>query len=137
MCSIELAIVSRRGPLTECLQERARQPAWLAGAYLLLIDHDDWQRLTSCAGEERFLGAEKVLVSQDLFPDVDVEVTTEFENKLPGNSGKQAGFKRRGEGGTILDDKQIRLGALGQLTAIIAHHGFEGATFDRLLRRQR
>ena len=47
------------------------------------------------------------------------------------------GVERRRQRRAVLHDEQVRLRALGQLAAVVAHHAFERAAPERLLHRQR
>ena len=102
-----------------------------------LHDRHDFPRGT---GEKGFVGAKQILVAQDGLPDRDRAGSPNFpgdlEHEFPGDA-RQAG-RRRAAASTrrLLDDEQVRLRALGELSAIIPHHAFERAAAKRLLHRQ-
>ena len=51
--------------------------------------------------------------------------------------GSRPGVDRRRQRRAVLDDEQVRLRALGELAAVVAHHAFEAAAAKRLLHRER
>ena len=97
----------------------------------------DRHDLARRAGEERFVGSEQVVVSQDLLANLDARVGADLEEELARDPGQQAGVERRRERGAVLHDEEIRGRALGKLAAVVPHHALERAAADRLLHRQR
>src|SRR5436309_3583371 len=102
-------------------EQRERHRSGHAGANRSVVDQHNGHDLARRAGEERLIGAEQVVVSQDALTNGNAFFRADVEEKLAGDPGQKAGIERRGKRRAVLDDEEVRRGALGQLAAVVPH----------------
>jgi hypothetical protein len=103
----------------------------------IVVDEHDGHHLAGGARQERLVGPEQVLVQHRGFLDRDAEIARQLDDELARDAGQQAGVDRRRHQAALAHDEQVRLRALRDLAAEVAHDRFERAEAQRVLHGQR
>src|SRR5262245_56250577 len=125
------------GFFTISVEEGCGQGTRLAAADGAIVHTNNRHHLARGAGQERFVGAEQVVVVQHLLAYGDADFAADLEEEGARDAGQEPRVERRRQGGAVSHDEETRLRALGELALVVAHHAFVAAAAKRLLHRER
>src|SRR5262249_37136650 len=96
------------------VEKGARHRTGPTAGHDAIVDPHDRHDLARRAREKRLVGSKQILVSEHLLTDRYAELAPDLEQEFSCNACEEAGRKRRGPDGAVLDDEDVGGPALGQ-----------------------
>ena len=124
-------------PLPVSSQQRLEHRTRAAVADDAIVDADDRIQLACGARNEGFLGGLEIGGIERVSSDFDAGQISDLEQESARQPLEQPGLRRRRQRDTVPDHEEVRLGALRQLTPVVAHQRFFAAAAMRLLHGER